>query len=775
MKKQPHGWFSERPAAARAPMERIGGLRGGSAGRLLLLALALTAIAVLSGCDLQPTRPSRKLTATASAPRPSPTRTARPTATPTPEAGALPQGRFAVGFVSQPNAGIVMEIPAFEIRGERLRVYAAFAHRGERSSEFYAPLEPGKSAELYAGDRRQRPVGMSENFEEDICPEYPRIPRKTCLWIVGAVERGWFEFEIPKDAQPPFTFRFPGFNKVELQPTSPFSGEVWGDLPAGPFPQGEWAFEAGNRFRHSSVPVDIVFRRIRADAGGLEVELQIRQPKGLLVLGQLPGPAEMGVVDAAGHQMFPVRFPEDLKEMAPPREASRIDVALRYPLPTARGPLIFRLAGWPLVRFDPEAGTLVEVDWDGRAFVLAPTPTPSPAQIARGEIAALLEQIAGAVGRSPEAFRAALDPKAEADPDLLRAVASGGGWPLRAPRLEVTGGKFEAEEARDVRVELSTSLEGFPEEERWRYPAKAEFRKTNGAWRIVRWEWESVPPWARLPGRPWTSEHFTLIAPPDLPEGTARAVLTELEEAYQNLSARLPQEIVRPRYLAVYAPDRKTFRDLTGKDAQMFLGVAFYRTVPVEADGEVVGFRTGETMIVLNAEGVKGYRATDPIGGRAAVLRHELVHVILAPWTRPWTPGWLVEGAALTYAGQPYWRQLREEIQGLGNMTYTTQFGHIGDIFGTATARQYAMASAMAEFVRERYGDSAFLALYRAYGDIPVDVVERHMPMFGMQMMIQASMDAIARESTPGFLQQHLGVDPAAFEEEFLKWWKARR
>jgi hypothetical protein len=108
-------------------------------------------------------------------------------------------------------------------------------------------------------------------------------------------------------------------------------------------------------------------------------------------------------------------------------------------------------------------------------------------------------------------------------------------------------------------------------------------------------------------------------------------------------------------------------------------------------------------------------------------------------------------------------------------MTYTTQFGHIGDIFGTATARQYAMASAMAEFVRERYGDSAFLALYRAYGDIPVDVVERHMPMFGMQMMIQASMDAIARESTPGFLQQHLGVDPAAFEEEFLKWWKARR
>jgi hypothetical protein len=49
------------------------------------------------------------------------------------------------------------------------------------------------------------------------------------------------------------------------------------------------------------------------------------------------------------------------------------------------------------------------------------------------------------------------------------------------------------------------------------------------------------------------------------------------------------------------------------------------------------------------------------------------------------------------------------------------------------------------------------------------------MPMFGLQTLVQASLDAIARESTPGFLQQHLGVDPAAFEEEFLKWWKARR
>ena len=351
----------------------------GALRKILLVAAA----GLLAACGLGPLRPAQTPAAPTSPLRPSPTRTARPTATPTPEAGALPSGRFAVRFVSEPNYGIVMEVPAFEIREGRLRVYVAFAHRGERSREFYAPLEPGKSAQLYAGNKQLSPAAMSENFQEDICPEYPRIPRKTCLWIVGAVERGWFEFEIPQDAQPPFVFRFPGFGRAELRPEKPLTGEVWEDLPAGPFPQGEWAFETDNRFRHLSVSVDLVFRRIRADADGLEIELQVRQPKGLLVFGQLPGPGEMGMVDAAGRQVFPVGFPEDMEEMLPPRDATRVDLTLRYRLPAARGPLIFRLEGWPLIRFDPETGTLVEVEWDGRVFVLAPTPTPSPAEIGR--------------------------------------------------------------------------------------------------------------------------------------------------------------------------------------------------------------------------------------------------------------------------------------------------------------------------------------------------------------------------------------------------------
>ncbi len=736
-----------------------------SAWQAFLIGIAML---LLPACGLSPAASRATPTAT---PRPSPT---RPAATPAPEAGALPQGRFAVGFVSEPSAGIVMEVPAFEIRDHRLRVYAAFAHRGERSRSFYAPLEPGRSAELRVGSRSLEPAAMSENFEEDICPEYPPS-RRICLWIVGAVERGWFEFELPENASPPFVFRFPNFGRAELHPEKPLSGEVW-DLPPGPFPQGEWTFEGSPAFRHLSVGVDLIFRRIQVDGRRMQVDLELRKPKGLLVFGSLPGPGELGAVDAAGHQRFPIQFPEDLKEMLPPGDTTRLSVTLVYSAPAVAGPIVFRLEGWPLVRFDPARKELVEVDWDGRAFVLAPTPTPSPARIARQEIEALIETMAEALRqRDPEVFLASFDPKAEADREGIRAVVSGGGWPLQDLRLEVTGGDFDPEEARDVSLELSVGLEGFPSEERWHYPAEADFRKIDGVWRVTRWSWGMTPPWARLPGRSWTSEHFTLIGPENLQGETAQAVLGELEEAYRDLSARLPREAIRPRYLALYAPDRQTFEALTGKNPRLTLGAAFYRTVPVIADEEVVGFQTSEVMLALNAEGVKSYRAADPIGGRAAVLRHELVHVILAPWTRPWTPGWLVEGAAMTYAGQPYWRELKEEIRGLESMTYTTEFGHIGDIFGTATARQYALASAMAEFVRERYGDAAFLALYRAYAEVPVETVEKHLPSIGLGTLLQASMQGIAQEVTPDLMRKHLGVDPAAFETAFLEWWKSKR
>ncbi|MCS7351000.1 MAG: hypothetical protein RMM10_05675, partial [Anaerolineae bacterium] len=653
----------------------------------------------------------------------------------------------------------------------------AFANRGERSMTFLGRFESGEEAELWVNGKRLRPVKISENFQEDVCPEYPRSIQR-CVWVVGAIERGWFEFELPEGAAPPFEFQFPGFGVVELGPERPLSGEVWGDLPSGAFPSGEWRFDPPLWAGHFDIPsLRIGIREIAADGDRMTVTLELRQPPGLLVIGQLPGPGELARVDAAGVQAFPREFPEDLREMHLPRDQTRRTISLVYPLPTAHGPLVFRLEGWPLLRFDPARGVVEEVDWDGQAFVPAPTPTPSPSAIARQEIQARMDRLAEAVAnRDFASFRAALAENADVDLRLLERVIGGGGWPLQNPRFRVVDGAFEADEAREVKILLEVALEGFPAEDVRRYRAQADFRKSDGEWRIARWSWTDIPPWTILAGRAWSSAHFVLIGPSDLPEGTARAVLDELEAARADLQAKLPAELFRPRYLALYAPDGETFRRLTGQSPGRTLGVAFSRTFPRIEEEELVGFETGEYMIVLNAEGVRGYRQTDPLFGRQAVLRHELVHVVLAPWTRPWTPGWLVEGAAMTYAGQPFWRELQgQKLEGLGNMTYTVSFGHIGDIFGTATARQYALASAMAEFMRERWGDEAFLALYRSYAGVEPQEIARRMPMVAIGTLVEATWEGIARDLTPERMRQHLGVDPGAFEAEFLRWWQGRR
>jgi len=709
---------------------------------------------------------------TESRPTPTSRQVSAPSPTPSPTAAYAEEGRFAVDFRGEPSYGIVMEIPAFEIREGRVRIYVAFANHGERTQEFYAPLEPGESARLRAGDQWLEPTDMSENFREDICPEYP-VSVKKCLWVIGSVERGWFEFQLPSQAPPPFEFRFPNLGRAKLTTDRPFAGEIWSEVPKEPFPQGVWRLDSSPLFAHLNIPsLRIRFREIRAGEDALTVTLELRQPKGLIVIGHLPGPGEMGMVDAAGHLAFPREFPQDMKEMVLSKDETRRVLTLVYPRPTAAGPLVFRIGGWPLMRFDPARETVEAAEWDGKSFVLAPTPTPSAERIAAQAIKALMARLTEAMRhKDVEAFREAFAEDAVKDWKLMERIVLGGGWPIADARWRVEGGNYEADRAKDVSIIMEVQLEGFSPEDVRRYRAEADFEKRGDAWRIVRYEWADVPPWVVLPGRAWTSDHFTLIGPDRLSDATAQEVLEELEAARSDLETRLPKEIFRPRYLALYAPDADTFRRLTGKDPQRTLGVAFFRTQPRIEDDEVVGFESGQFMIVLNAEGVRGYRKTDPLFGREAVLRHELVHVILAPWTRPWTPGWLVEGAAMAYADQPFWREIRnEKLESLGPMTYTVSFGHIGDIFGEYTARQYGLASAMAEFVRETWGDEAFLALYRAYAEIPPAEVERHLPVFGIGMLMEGAMESIARDATPDLMRRHLGVSPEEFERRFREW-----
>ncbi|MFN3929855.1 MAG: hypothetical protein ACK4OK_09515, partial [Thermoflexus sp.] len=252
-------------------------------GTIRFIGIVTAAFLFGAGCGRPGPAPSP--TASPSTPRGSPAAAFIPSPTATP--ASTDSGRFAVEFIGEPSSGIRMEVPAFERAGDRLRVYVAFRNVGEKIGEFYAPFARGDDAELRAGGEGLRPAAISPNFQDDICPEYPR-GQKVCLWLPSAVERGWFEFRLPQDAQPPFVFRFPGFGKVELRTDRPLRGEVWKDLPTGPFPERRWQGDPVVWVRNRAISsIRLGLREIQVAGGTMRVTWELRHPEGLVVIGEL--------------------------------------------------------------------------------------------------------------------------------------------------------------------------------------------------------------------------------------------------------------------------------------------------------------------------------------------------------------------------------------------------------------------------------------------------------------------------------------------------------
>jgi len=356
----------------------------------------------------------------------------------------------------------------------------------------------------------------------------------------------------------------------------------------------------------------------------------------------------------------------------------------------------------------------------------------------------------------------------EADRDLLRAVASGNGWPLAGPCLQREEGirRPGRRGTRRLKIILSVGLAGFPEEARWLYPATLDLRWEGGRWEITGWEWARIPPWALMPGRPWISERFVFITPREFPGRQAGWILGRLEAFREEIEGRLPPEARRPGYLVVWAPNPRLYAEMVGAPPAS-RAATLYTTRPIRRDGQVIGCRPAEPIVVLNGANLEGDLARRSRRLKE-VLRHELVHAALAGWQVPWRPIWLVEGAATFYARQRFWQRLaREDARAIRVLAKHILKSVYVDFFSPRQAfLEMAVASAMAEFVHERYGGEVFFALYKSFAEAPAEVVRRH----AGDPLAWSQAEQIAWELTPTLLQQHLGVREEELLDAFANW-----
>ncbi len=231
-------------------------------------------------------------------------------------------------------------------------------------------------------------------------------------------------------------------------------------------------------------------------------------------------------------------------------------------------------------------------------------------------------------------------------------------------------------------------------------------RRTGDGWRLGALPRRALAPWEVDDYATVSSPHFVVW----VPAGIDPAALTAaLEDGYARLAAILREGRLRRRYLVVVARDAGAARRLTGSIRGLDGLVALTDTEVHQAGEElrVLEVASQRLLVIWPA-----FAAIDLEARRIAVT-HELTHAALAPVTSGRTPGWLTEGLALYVSGDD--RAVEAATLGGPGLRRLSRPDAVARLSGDAQRQAYALASAAAFTIAERYGRERLLRLYLAF------------------------------------------------------------
>jgi hypothetical protein len=403
-----------------------------------------------------------------------------------------------------------------------------------------------------------------------------------------------------------------------------------------------------------------------------------------------------------------------------------------------------------------------------------PMPTPSPNQIAFQELDELLARQAQAMLTGDlEAYLATFAPDLRAEQETI--FRRGRLMPFTdyglavSPAANLSSSGLESGRLPRVPVQTHYRLRGTPEDNPFRRETQYDFERQDGNWIISGYTLTEYPPFW------WTGDvvvretpHFLLIARPEM-SAELDQLAQECEQAYSELLA-LGFEM-EPRFVAYFTETQADFNAQTGQGSRV-LGVAlsFY-----DLSGEQID-AIGRAFYINGQAFQEQADETGPFG-RLATTRHELIHLVLAKDTRPFTPPWLIEGAAVYYAGQniPELRRLLVEEGNLDaiSLAQLTGAGTLGahDFLGQRVGREYIYSAEVARYLIETYGEETFLELYRFYNRLPAAGVRDRMPRhFAVSYSVNAAFSNLSQELTAAALDEIYGLTVEQLDTAVKEW-----
>ena len=389
---------------------------------------------------------------------------------------------------------------------------------------------------------------------------------------------------------------------------------------------------------------------------------------------------------------------------------------LTFARPVGSGATL-RLPGFPTVQIDLAAGSAAALADDGNPL---PTPTPDAQGEAVAAARAVLRGLGEAVRAGDEAaFQRLVGPEAAAylgqpDPFAFARAVPFARFELDLFAVDLARpGSVERREGqplavRGALVTLVFALSGA--EQNWfRYLLTVDFERSEDGWRLARIVGDPPPFWTQGLVATTRSPHFLAFHRSGEDVGD---IVAAAEQAHAALSERLG-DLVEPVNILVAPDSVELYGRVTGQNGHDFIGQARFNNLLTPTGIIAVG-----RVLYINEAVFRGGAVQNT---RLQTVQHELTHLTLSGWSRPWTPPWLVEGAAGVFAGEPNRPALDQFLRTRGPNAIS-----LADLTGIDTLEQapvslsvaYPYAAAVSETLIEEYGQERYLDFYRAFTEV---------------------------------------------------------
>lgn len=319
---------------------------------------------------------------------------------------------------------------------------------------------------------------------------------------------------------------------------------------------------------------------------------------------------------------------------------------------------------------------------------------------------------------------------------------------------------------KDALVDVGYVFEGLPDDNVFHFSVTYDIVRSQERWIISRADLNSdalQPPWITGPLEHTRHDVFLVMYRPGLKNQSR--TLEIAQKARVALAAKVTYPL-EAGYLILLAKDLNEYQLLAATDAP----------ASSIAQAETTYEITPESIEVRSRHIVVNLEALYSTGSALETLQHELGHLALARDTRPFTPTWVSESAAMYLSDA---RPVDTWKFGLRNRRFKTlsfaqlsRTGSLGahDPTGRAASIEYSYAAAAAYYLVEAFGAEAYWKFYQSYAHVPPQKVYDQIPEGASSAESRAALQGLSGEVTAGSLIEIFGITEGELDVRVRDW-----